>query len=92
MKGNGRPVIVFFNKERKLHEFKEACHYVQTSPKSHFTQRRFITIATENGRRTLIKNTLTITENNKKHKEEIEEKNIDSLLEDYFGIYVTEEF
>lgn len=78
----------FLNKAKQLNEFEEVCNYVQTSPESHFTQGRFITIATPNGRRTLIKNTLTITEDNVKRKEEVEESDVQELLEDKFDIMI----
>lgn len=38
---------------RQLDEFPEACHYMQTSPKTHFTHKRVCSISTSNGRLTL---------------------------------------
>lgn len=78
----------FLNKEKKLEDFSKANHYVQTSPDSHFTQRRLITIATPNGRRTLAKNKLTITKDGKKYKEEVSDNQIKQLLEEMFGIHI----
>lgn len=60
---------------RTLRDFAEMCDYHQTSPKSHFTQKRLISRPTENGRITLSGNTLTIRENN----ETIEKKLPDEI-------------
>lgn len=38
---------------RQLSDFKEACHYMQTSPKTHFTHNRVCSISTPEGRVTL---------------------------------------
>ncbi len=38
------------------------CYYHQTSPSSHFTDKRLITLPTENGRVTISDNTLKIKE------------------------------
>lgn len=78
----------FLNKEKKLEDFSDANYYVQTSPNSHFTQRRLITIATPNGRRTLAKNKLTITKDSKKYKKEVADNQIKQLLEKMFGIHI----
>ena len=59
-----QPKYCFNLKKRELSEFKAMCHYHQTSPESHFTQRRLLSLATEAGRVTLSKNRLIITENN----------------------------
>ena len=53
----------FTNKERALHEFKAMCKLHQTSPDSHFTQKKLISKPTANGRITITENTLKITEN-----------------------------
>ncbi len=85
-KGAWRTLYRFKNKEMKLFEFKEACHRVQTSPDSHFTQRLLVTIATETGRKTLAKNTLTITEREQVKKIEVGAKDIPELLKTEFGL------
>jgi len=78
----------FLNKERQLEDFAEVCHYNQSSPDSHFTQRRLVTMATPEGRLTLSGNTLTITENQERQKKEVEESQISKLLVDKFGISI----
>lgn len=51
--GQVDPQFLFQDQPRVLSEFKPMCHYHQTSPDSYFTQQKFISIPTENGRITL---------------------------------------
>ncbi len=46
---------------RSLEDFADMCHYHQTSPESHFTQKRLCTIATAEGRVTLSDRKLIFT-------------------------------
>lgn len=46
-----------------LHEFGPMCHYQQTSPESHFTKKKVITLAREDGRITLTADRLIVTTN-----------------------------
>jgi N-hydroxyarylamine O-acetyltransferase len=55
------PQYRFTLKKRELAEFESMCIYHQTSPQSHFTQKKLITRPTENGRITLTGDTLKIT-------------------------------
>jgi N-hydroxyarylamine O-acetyltransferase len=48
-----KPDYSFMLLPRRLEDFAEMCHYHQTSPKSHFTQKRLCSLARENGRITL---------------------------------------
>lgn len=52
----------FTDQARALSEFKGMCEYHQTSPNSHFTQKKLISRPTNKGRITLSGNTLKITE------------------------------
>jgi len=54
---------IFSLKERAVEEFYDMCHYHQTSPESHFTQKRLCTLATNEGRMTLTGNTFKVTIN-----------------------------
>ena len=63
--GQKQAVYIFQNQERRLTEFKAMCNYHQSSPKSHFTQKKLITRPTENGRITLTNKLLKIKENDK---------------------------
>jgi N-hydroxyarylamine O-acetyltransferase len=55
------PIHIFKTTARQLVEFKNMCHYHQTSTKSHFTKKKVITKLTENGRVTLNNDLLKIT-------------------------------
>jgi N-hydroxyarylamine O-acetyltransferase len=48
---------------RRLEDFAGMCHYHQTSPESHFTQKGICTLATSDGRVTLADYKLIITRN-----------------------------
>ncbi|MEQ8337975.1 MAG: arylamine N-acetyltransferase [Cyclobacteriaceae bacterium] len=52
----------FTDQARALSEFKGMCDYHQTSPHSHFTQKKLISKPTNKGRITLTGNTIKITE------------------------------
>ena len=54
------PEYIFINKKKGLKEFEEMCIYHQTSPDSHFTSKRLITLPTEKGRITISGNILKI--------------------------------
>jgi N-hydroxyarylamine O-acetyltransferase len=56
------PEYMFTLKARDLNEFRQRCHYNQTSPSSHFTQNKFCSLATEKGRVTVTANKIKITE------------------------------
>ena len=56
------PEYLFTLEERELAEFEGMCHYHQTSPESHFTNKRMISLATKNGRVTIAGNSLKIKE------------------------------
>ncbi len=77
----------FSLKPRSLSDFNQMCHYHQTSPNSHFTQKRLCTRATPEGRITLSDWTLIITRNGQRsEKTLVDEKEYVSALETYFGI------
>ncbi len=59
--------------KRELAEFAEMCHYHQTSPQSHFTQKRLFSLATKTyGRKTVSGNMLIIRD----ETDEIEEQTL----------------
>ena len=62
---NWVPEYMFIPTKRDLSEFKEMCHYNQTSPLSHFTQNKFCSLPNENGRITVTANKIKITEGDK---------------------------
>ena len=81
------PQYTFSLISRKLEEFEAMCEYHQTSPDSHFTQQKIMSIATEWGRISLSEKALITTKGRTKVNEVIANKREwqDKLLE-VFGI------
>ncbi len=78
---------IFTLNERTWNEFENMNCYHQTSPLSHFTQKKVCSIATEDGRITLSNDKLTITQDGNKQITEIkDEKEFDEMLFKYFGM------
>jgi N-hydroxyarylamine O-acetyltransferase len=72
---------------RQLQDFAEMCHYHQTSPQSHFTQKRLCTRATSTGRVTLSDMKLIVTENgNRQERTLASEEQWQTVLKDNFGL------
>lgn len=72
-------------------DYVEMCHYHQTSPKSHFTQKRICTRATQFGRVTLDEKHVSITVNDSERQVRMlsSEEEYLTLLRQYFGIVMT---
>jgi N-hydroxyarylamine O-acetyltransferase len=84
---NGKqiPEYIFKTIARELAEYKEMCIYHQTSPDSHFTSKRLISLPTENGRITITRNSLKIKEFEFITETEIQsEKEYNTYLQDLF--------
>lgn len=60
IKGLWVPQYLFTGQEREIWEFSAMCRYHQTSPESHFTQKRICSMPIENGRVTITGNVLKI--------------------------------
>ena len=71
----------------QLTDFTERCHYQQTSPESHFTQKRICSLATLTGRITL-SDLLLITTIHEKREERLlqSEEEYQGVLAEMFGI------
>ncbi|MFC3884455.1 arylamine N-acetyltransferase [Bacillus songklensis] len=76
----------FTIEEKLLEQFAPMCEFNQISPHSPFTKTNLTTIATKTGRITLSGVTLTITNGEKKEKQEVSEKDIPALLQTHFHI------
>jgi N-hydroxyarylamine O-acetyltransferase len=88
--GDFIPEYKFTTIERQHEEFEGMCHYHQTSPESHFTQKRVISIATQNGRITLTDDRLKITSPEGVREYEINTENaFDEMLWEYFNIGIS---
>lgn len=72
--------------ERQLLDFKEACHFNQTSPQSIFTQKELVSLATNDGRITLSNNRLIVTNKDDRKEREITESEKKTILKNYFNI------
>ena len=72
---------------RALNDFDEMCVHNQSSPQSHFTQKRFCSLAKTNGRITLSGMKLIEKENGVRKETELENENEFNLkLKELFGI------
>ncbi|AXF56951.1 arylamine N-acetyltransferase family protein [Salicibibacter kimchii] len=76
----------FDNQPKKLLDFSPMCDYNQTSPESRFTQESITSVATENGRITLLNDTLTSKEGKAKTEYKVIESEKDEVLSKYFGL------
>jgi N-hydroxyarylamine O-acetyltransferase len=75
---------------RELADFEEGCRYHQTSPDSHFTQKRICTLMTGDGRITLADNALIMTRNTDRHEEHLpDDAAWLAALQTHFGIDLT---
>lgn len=75
-------------------EYEEMCRYHQTSPQSHFTQKRICSRATPEGRVTLEEKRLIITVNDNERQERAltSKEEYITLLHEYFGIDMRNSF
>jgi N-hydroxyarylamine O-acetyltransferase len=72
---------------RALNDFDEMCVYNQSSPQSHFTQKRFCSLARTNGRITLSGMKLIETKDGVRKETELEdEREFNARLKEIFGI------
>ena len=81
-----KPQYVFSPVSRRLEEFADMCRYQQTSPESHFTQRRICSRATPTGRITLADLRLIVTENGTRSEHSLTEDQYRTALLEHFGI------
>lgn len=80
------PGYIFSKAPRVLDDFKERCHFQQTSSESHFTKQKMITTLNPAGRVTLHENKLIITlQNERKETPVNDSKHFEQLLIQYFG-------
>lgn len=80
------PQYIFKLLGREWSEFEDMCHYHQTNSKSHFTQKKVISILTKNGRITLNNDELKIRNNHKTEAFKFPETQFEFFLEKYFNI------
>jgi len=72
---------------RQLADFAEMCHYQQSSPESHFTQKRVCSLATPEGRVTLSNDRLIITRHGQRQERElVDPAEQAAVLRHFFGV------
>jgi N-hydroxyarylamine O-acetyltransferase len=81
------PQYLFKLQARAVPEFLSMLDYQQTNSESYFIQKRLCTLATENGRVTILNDTLKIKSGEIVEEEKLEsEEAFQKALRDYFGI------
>ena len=85
--GSWKTEYLFTLMPRRLEDFAEMCRFHQTSPESHFTQKRLCTLATSNGRVTLSDIKLIITASgNRQERMLASEDELRQVLRKHFGL------
>jgi len=77
---------VFTLQPRSLRDFADMCHYHQTSPESHFTQKRICSLPTPEGRITLSDRILIVTRNGRREERLLTEEERNIVLREQFGV------
>lgn len=82
-----QPQYQFTLQPRQLTDFAGMCRYHQSSPESHFTQKRICSLATPEGRVTLSDMRLIITQNGVREERELAgQVAYESALGEWFGV------
>jgi N-hydroxyarylamine O-acetyltransferase len=82
------PQYLFKIKEREFVEFEGMCEFHQTSKESHFTNKKVVSIVTQNGRKTLNNNQIKITDRDTEVIKEFDEELFEYNLKKYFSIEI----
>lgn len=87
--GKPKPQYIFKDEPRAMIDFESMCLYHQSSPQSHFTRQRLITMLTETGRVTLSGNQLKITTGKDITQIPLGDKrSFKQALQEYFGVSI----
>ncbi|WP_018479593.1 arylamine N-acetyltransferase family protein [Pontibacter roseus] len=85
--GEVRPEYIFRKAERAFEEFAGMCRFHQSDSRSHFRQRRMITLPTEHGRITLTENKLKLKEGSITQEVTLQDAaEYEAYLWKYFGV------
>lgn len=85
--GDWQPAYTFATRPRALAEFAAMCAYQQTSPQSHFTQKRVCSRATADGRITLSDRRLIISQGGRREERVLlDEAEFTAVLARDFGV------
>lgn len=77
---------VFTLAPREMPDFEAACHFLQTSPRSAFTQGDVVSLGRENGRTTYSQGRLLSAEGETRTERDVPEADLATVLEETFGI------
>ena len=84
------PRFSFTTLSRQLQEYANMCHITQTSPESHFTQKRVVTLAKPDGRITLVDRDLEIRSSGKVDNRRLQSsQEYGEALQAYFNIHLS---
>jgi N-hydroxyarylamine O-acetyltransferase len=83
------PAYRFTPQPHVLHDFAAMCRYQQTSPESHFTQKRICSLATPSGRITLSDQLLITTIDDERTERLLSEEAYQRVLAEQFGIVLS---
>lgn len=85
--GEVRPEYIFSKEERTYDEFTGMCRFHQSDSRSHFRQRRMITLPTEQGRVTLTEDKLKVKEGSLTKEIKLQDAaEYEAYLWQYFGL------
>lgn len=88
--GEWKPNYRFTLQPYEYKDFRQMCRYHQTSPESHFTQKRICSRATDSGRITLSDLRLIETRGGQREERTLNGQNeYDAILEERFGIVMS---
>jgi N-hydroxyarylamine O-acetyltransferase len=86
--GNLVPQYLFGLKEKEFQEFEGMCEFHQTSEESHFTNKKVVSLVTQNGRKTLNNNQIKITDGDTETIMEFKDELFEFNLKEYFDIEI----
>lgn len=84
--GAWKPAYRFTLQPHELRDFAAMCRYQQTSPESHFTQKRVCSLATRSGRITLSDQRLITTNDGERTEYLLTDEEYQTVLAEQFGI------
>jgi N-hydroxyarylamine O-acetyltransferase len=87
--GGWKPAYRFTLQPHELSDFIPMCHYQQTSPESHFTQKRVCSLATRSGRITLSDQRLITTIDGERTERLLTAEEYHTVLAEQFGIVLS---
>lgn len=87
--GAWKPGYRFTLQPHVLSDYIAMCHYQQTSPESHFTQKRVCSLATRSGRITLSDQRLITTINGERTERLLTDEEYTAVLKEQFGVVLS---